>query len=577
MFYPIERRAKLGDSGKTAVALRVIANPQKGVGMAPAAPCAEFCALITATFSIPSPGFAADDRAWNGSAGLSQQVRRHVRILLFFLLTSTMNTIHVSHFDLQAAAKQTMLENGFEPEFSPPAEQQLSQLVAYPPTVAPSGTIRDLRNLLWSSIDNDTSRDLDQIEVAERLPTGEIRALVGIADVDAFVPKNSAIDQHAAKETTTVYTGIRNFSMLPEQLSTGMTSLLEGADKLSLVVEFVVAPDGGVKSGNVYRAIVRNKAQLAYDAVGTWLEGKGVAPDKVAASSELQSQLRLQDEIAQALRNERYRHGALNIETTEVRPVVLNQQVVGVVRQEKNRATELIEDFMIATNGVVARMLLQVSSIRRVVKTPERWNRIVELAAQRGEQLPAEPDSKALNEFLTKRKAADPDHFADLSLAVIKLMGPGEYILERPGDPEQGHFGLAVQDYTHSTAPNRRFADLVTQRLIKAVLANHAAPYSDDGLAAIAADCTSKENAARKVEREMSKRIAAVAMTSRIGELFDAIVTGVTPHGIFVRVLQPHVEGLLAHGQQGVDVGDKLRVKLLSTDVQRGYIDFART
>ena len=385
-----------------------------------------------------------------------------------------MTTIQVSHFDLQAAAKQTMLENGFEPEFPPQAEQQLLQLEAHPPQVAPSGTIRDLRNLLWSSIDNDTSRDLDQIEVAERLPTGETRVLVGIADVDTFVPKNSAIDQHAAKETTTVYTGVRNFSMLPEQLSTGMTSLLEGADKLSLVIEFVVSPDGCVNSGEVYRAIVRNKAQLTYDAVGAWLEGKGAAPDKVAASPDLQSQLRLQDEVAQALMNERYRHGALNIETTEVRPVILNQQVVGVAKQEKNRATELIEDFMIAANGVVARMLLQVSSIRRVVKTPERWNRIVELAAQQGEHLPAEPDSKALNEFLMKRKAADPDHFADLSLAVIKLMGPGEYVLERPGDPEQGHFGLAVQDYTHSTAPNRRFTDLVTQRLIKAVLANAA-------------------------------------------------------------------------------------------------------
>jgi len=483
-----------------------------------------------------------------------------------------MNTSHVSHFDLQAAAKQTMLENGFEPEFPPQVEQQLSQLATHPPQVAPGGAIRDLRNQLWSSIDNDTSRDLDQIEVAERLPTGQSRVLIGIADVDTFVPKNTAIDQHAAKETTTVYTGIRNFSMLPEQLSTGTTSLLEGADKLSLVIEFVVDRDGRVNSCEVYRAVVRNKAQLTYDAVGAWLESKGAAPVKVADSAELQSQLRLQDEAAQALRNERYRHGALNIETTEVRPVVLNQQVVGVVKQEKNRATELIEDFMIAANGVVARMLLQVSSIRRVVKTPERWNRIVELAAQQGEQLPAEPDSKALNEFLTKRKAADPDHFADLSLAVIKLMGPGEYVLERPGDPEQGHFGLAVQDYTHSTAPNRRFADLVTQRL----LANQPAPYSDDELAAIAANCTSKEDAARKVEREMSKRIAAVAMTGRIGEAFDAIVTGVTPHGTFVRVLQPHVEGLLARGQQGVDVGDKLRVKLLSTDVQRGYIDFAR-
>ena len=488
-----------------------------------------------------------------------------------------MNTIPVSHFDLQAAARQTMLENGFEPEFPPLVEQQLSQLAAHPPQVAPSATMRDLRNLLWSSIDNDTSRDLDQIEVAERLPTGETRVLVGIADVDAFVPKNSAIDQHAAKETTTVYTGIRNFSMLPEELSTGMTSLLEGADKLSLVIEFVVGPDGRVHSEEAYRAIVRNKAQLTYDAVGAWLESKGAAPDKVAASPELQSQLRLQDEVAQALMNERYRQGALNIETTEVRPIIINQQVVGVARQEKNRATELIEDFMIAANGAVARMLLQVSSIRRVVKTPVRWNRIVELAAQQGEHLPAEPDSKALNQFLVKRKAADPDHFVDLSLAVIKLMGPGEYVLERRGDPEQGHFSVAVQDYTHSTAPNRRFSDLVTQRLMKAVLANQPAPYSDDDLAAIAANCTAKEDAARKVEREMSKRIAALAMTSRIGEMFDAIVTGVTPHGTFVRVLQPTVDGLLARGQQGVDVGDKLRVKLLSTDVQRGYIDFART
>ena len=487
--------------------------------------------------------------------------------------------MHIPNFDLQTAARQTMLANGFEPEFPPPVEQQLAQLAAHPPKVVPSGTIRDLRNLLWSSIDNDTSRDLDQLEVAIPLPSGETQVLVAIADVDAFVPKSSAIDQHAAKETTTVYTGVRNFSMLPEQLSTGMTSLLEGADKLSLVIQFAVGRDGCVNASDVFCAVVRNKAQLTYDAVGPWLEGKGPSPDKVAASAELQSQLRLQNEVAQALRNERYRHGALNIETIEIRPLLLNEQVVDVVKQEKNLATELIEDFMIAANGVVARMLQarQVSSIRRVVKTPKRWDRIVELAAQQGEQLPANPDSKALNDFLMKRKATDPDHFADLSLAVIKLMGPGEYVLERPGDPEQGHFGLAVQDYTHSTAPNRRFADLVTQRLIKATLANQPAPYSDDELAAIAASCTSKEDAARKVEREMSKRIAAVAMTGRIGEQFDAIVTGVTPKGTFVRVLKPHVEGLLARGQQGVDVGDKLRVKLLSTDVQRGYIDFART
>jgi VacB/RNase II family 3'-5' exoribonuclease len=489
-----------------------------------------------------------------------------------------MNDTPFRRIDLKAVASQVMIVNGFEPAFSPQVQQELEELKAHPPKVGPSPTIRDLRNLLWSSIDNDTSRDLDQAEVAERLPNGETKVLVAIADVATFVSKSSAIDAHAAKETTTVYTGVRNFPMLPEQLSTNTTSLLEIEDKLSIVIEFVVGNDGSVDSSSVYQAIVRNKAQLTYNAVGAWLENKSGAPDKVAASTELQSQLKLQDEIAQTLKNVRHRHGALNIETIEVRPVVLNDKVVDVVKQEKNRATELIEDFMIAANEVVARMLEanKVSSIRRVVKTPERWGRIVELAAKLDEQLPTDPDSKALNEFLIKRKSADPDHFADLSLAVIKLMGPGEYVLERPGDPEQGHFGLAVQDYTHSTAPNRRFADLVTQRLIKAVLASQPAPYSDDELAAIALNCTLKEDAARKVEREMSKRISAVAMSSRIGETFDAIVTGVTSRGTFVRVLKPAVDGLLAQGQQGADVGDKLRVKLIRTDIQRGYIDFAR-
>ncbi len=446
-----------------------------------------------------------------------------------------------------------MLANGFEPEFPPQVQQQLAELSAHPPQVAPGAAIRDLRNLFWSSIDNDTSRDLDQIEFAERLPNGETKILVGIADVDCFAGKSSPIDVHAGKETTTVYTGVRNFPMLPEQLSTGASSLLESGDKLGIVIEFVVGIDGVVHSGSVYQAVVRNRAQLTYNGVGGWLENLSEAPDKVAASTELQSQLKLQDEAAQALKNERYRHGALNIETIETHPLILNEKIVDLVKQEKNRATELIEDFMIAANEVVARMLdgNKVSSIRRVVKTPERWPRIVELAAKQGGQLPAVPDSKALNDFLIQRKAADPDHFADLSLAVIKLMGPGEYVLERPGDPEQGHFGLAVQDYTHSTAPNRRFADLVTQRLIKAVLASKPAPYSDDELAAIALNCTQKEDAARKVEREMSKRIAAVAMSGRIGEVFDAIVTGVTPHGTFVRVLKPAIEGLLAQGQQG--------------------------
>ena len=487
-----------------------------------------------------------------------------------------MNT-SAPHINLQAVARQVMLQNGFEPEFPAETQQQLAQLQKNPPQLAASGSVRDLRNLLWSSIDNDTSRDLDQIEVAERLPSGETKVLIGIADVDAYVPKNSPIDQHAAKETTTLYTGVRNFSMLPEELSTGLTSLLEGADKLCLVTEYVVTADGHITTSDFYPALVRNKAQLTYNAVGAWLENRGPAPDKVAASPDLQSQLKLQDEAAQALRDQRYRHGALNIDTNEVRPVMVSEQVVDVQKQERNHATDLIEDFMIAANEMVARKLEAVSSLRRIVKTPERWERIVQLAATLGGKLPAQPDSKALNDFLLQRKAADPDHFADLSLAVVKLMGPGEYVLERPGDPAAGHFGLAVQDYTHSTAPNRRFADLVTQRILKAQLANRPAAYSDDELTAIAANCTAKENAARKVEREMTKRMSAVAMSSRIGQVFDAIVTGVNVHGTFVRVLTPHVDGMLVRGQQGVDVGDKLRVKLVRTDLNHGYIDFEKS
>jgi exoribonuclease-2 len=364
--------------------------------------------------------------------------------------------------------------------------------------------------------------------------------------------------------------------MLPEELSTGKTSLLEHQDCLSVVTEFVADADGHVTSSNVYRALVRNQAQLQYNSLGAWLEGTAAAPPKVAASPDLQAQLRLQDEVAQKLRSRRYENGALDLQTNEVMPLVLNAQVVDVVKQQKNHATELIEDFMIAANGVVARMLEKVSSLRRIVKQPERWDRIVQLAATYGEKLPADPDSKTLNDFLIKRKTADPDHFADLSLAVIKLIGPGEYVLERPGDPASGHFGLAVQDYTHSTAPNRRFADMVTQRLIKAMLAGQPNPYSDNELSVAAANCTEKGDAARKVEREMSKRLAAVAMQNRIGAIFDAVVTGATPKGTFVRALQPHVEGLLAQGQQGADVGDKLRVKLIRVDVQRGFIDFAR-
>jgi exoribonuclease R len=345
-----------------------------------------------------------------------------------------------------------------------------------------------------------------------------------------------------------------------------------------VVIEFSVGKDGVVQGGTAYRAVVRNQFQLTYNGVGPWLEGTAAAPAKVAASDGIQQQLKLQDEAAQAMRAARFRAGALSFDRIETHPVFANGQIVGLEQARKNRATELIEDFMVAANGVIARLLLEhhCSSIRRVVKTPERWDRIVQLAAQHGGALPPDPDSKALGAFLEQRKAADPDHYPELSLAVVKLMGPGEYVLERPGDTEVGHFGLAVLDYTHSTAPNRRFSDLVTQRLVKAMLVNGKAPYSDDELASIAQNCTVKESAARKVAREMSKRISAVALQKDIGKTFGGIVTGVTPKGTFVRVMNPPAEGRVVRGEQGMDVGDRVRVTLIATDPGRGFIDFAR-
>jgi len=472
-------------------------------------------------------------------------------------------------FNLAAAARQEMTDHGFQPDFTADAQEQLAGI--HP---QPDHSLRDLTALLWSSIDNDDSRDLDQIEWAERTAAG-IRVLVGVADVDTAVAKGTPIDRHAAREATTVYAAVRTFPMLPERLSTDLTSLNENQDRAAVVMEFVVAADGSVGPHRVYRAMVRNRAQLTYNAVGAWLEGAAAPPPKVAASTELQAQLKLQDEAARALREARHRLGALTFDRVEAMPVISNGKVTQIATRQSNRAAHLIEDFMIAANEVMAQTLSAagVSSIRRIVKEPERWPRMVELARQLGEALPPEPDSGALNAFLLRRKQADPLHYPDLSLSILKLMGPGEYVLLRPGDPAEGHFGLAAHDYTHSTAPNRRFADLLTQRLLKALPGK---PYSDGELDGIAQNCTLKEDAARKVRRAMDKRIAAAALHDRIGQTFQAVVTGVTPKGVFVRVLDPPVEGRLMRGERGLDVGDRLQVKLLSTDPQRGFIDFGR-
>ncbi len=487
-----------------------------------------------------------------------------------------MSTNHPYHFNLVAAAHASMLEHGFQPDFAVGTDKELAAIQAHPETPAAPGA-HDLRSLLWSSIDNDTSKDLDQIEWAEQLPDGRIRVLIGVADVDVRVNKGTLIDSHAQSETTSVYTGVKVFPMLPAELSEGITSLNENQDRVAVVIEFAVDSAGTVSDGKAYRALVHNRAQLAYNSVGAWLEGRGPAPAKVAASTDLTAQLKLQDSAAQRMVDGRFQHGALDLETIETRPVMLKDEAVEIAKLEKNRATSLIEEFMVAANGVIARTFEQagVASIRRIVRTPKRWDRIVQVVAGLGGTLPAEPDSKALNDFLLMQKQKDPDHFPDLSLAVVKLMGPGEYVLVKPNEVSPGHFGLAVQDYTHSTAPNRRFPDVVTQRLLKAHIAHGPQPYTPDDLGSISARCTFMEDNARKMERDMQKLIAAVVLHTHIGQTYQAIVTGVNNYGTFVRTLDPHVDGKLVQGGKGLDVGDKVTVKLISTNPEKGFIDFA--
>jgi VacB/RNase II family 3'-5' exoribonuclease len=477
--------------------------------------------------------------------------------------------------DLRDVARQAMIDEGFNPDPDPAMAAELTEIGKHPDT---GGPLKDLRQLLWSSIDNDDTRDLDQIEFVEAMDSGDSRLLIAVADVDAEVAKGSAIDAHASAQTTTVYTGAVIFPMIPVELSTGATSLFESVDRKAVVVDMVVGTDGTVRSADVYRALVSNKAQLAYSAVGNWLDAGAAIPDKVAKTQGLEAQLRLQAKIAGALRKTRLDNGALEIDTIEARAVSQDGKVTGIEKSVKNSATDLIEDFMIAANGSVARFVEghHVSSIRRIVRSPERWARIVDLAKALGTTLPPDPNPVALHDFMLERRAADPDHFPDLSLAVVKLLGPGEYILDLPGVEEPGHFGLAVQDYTHSTAPNRRYADLVTQRIVKAVLASNPPPYTDDELTTIARNCTLKEDAARKVERDVRKIAAAILFSNRIGERFKAIVTGNKPNGTFVRVVDPPVEGMLVRGQSGVDVGDEIDVQLLSTNPKRGFIDFGR-
>jgi exoribonuclease-2 len=479
--------------------------------------------------------------------------------------------------DLIEIARQAMVDRGLLPDFSPEVQKELAAISG--PAPVSGGSARDLRSLLWCSIDNDDSRDLDQLSVSEELPGGAVKIFVAIADVDAVVAKSSAIDDHARQNTTSVYTAAQTFPMLPERLSTDLTSLSDDQDRLSLVVEMTIQTDGSLSASDLYRAAVHNRAKLAYNGVGAWLEGKGALPAAAARVPGMDAQLKTQDRVAQQLRQRRHEQGALELETIEPRAVFDGDNVVDLKVDVINRARELIEDFMIAGNGVTARFLQSkgLASLRRVVRSPERWQRIVDVAKEKGETLPGEPDSGALEAFLAKQRRVDPLRFPDLSLVIVKLMGAGEYVVERPGQAAVGHFGLAVRDYTHSTAPNRRFPDLITQRLLKAALGAKPSPYADGELDELAAHCTEKEDDADKVERQVRKSAAALLLESRIGQRFDAVVTGASEKGTWVRIFAPPVEGKLVAGFSGLAVGQKLRVKLIGTDFERGFIDFVRS
>ena len=477
---------------------------------------------------------------------------------------------------LQAIARRAMRERGLLPEYSSQVLTELEKI--HGPAKQTDGSMRDLRNLLWCSIDNDDSEDLDQLTVAQAMPGGTAKILVAVADVDAVVKKASAIDDHARQNTTSVYTVAETFSMLPEKLSTDITSLNHETDRLAIVIEMVIGNDGSLVSSDLYPAAVRNRAKLAYNSVADWLDGNGPMPPQIDAVSGLEESLRLQDRVARSLKTLRHQHGALDLETIEARPVFSGDTLEDLAAEKKNRARDIIEDFMIAANGVTARFLesKKYPALQRVVRTPKRWERIVELAAEHDVKLPQVPDAKALEQFLLKARAADPLRFPDLSLSVIKLMGPGEYAVGLPDGSVAGHFGLAVKDYAHSTAPNRRYPDLITQRLLKAALASHSPPYGTDELESLAKHCTKQEDAAKKVERQVEKSGAALLLESRIGEQFEAIVTGAAAKGTWVRILNPPIEGKLEIGFEGVDVGQRLHVRLVHTDVERGYIDFER-
>ncbi len=479
--------------------------------------------------------------------------------------------------DLKRIARHAMLDRGLEPDFPPAALVQTESINVPAPLEGPG--IRDLRGLLWSSIDNDDSQDLDQLCVAAPLSGEVVKILVAIADVDAIVKPGSPIDEHARTNTTSVYTAAQIFPMLPEKLSTDLTSLADGKDRVSIVIEMTLDANGALTASDIYQAAVRNRAKLAYNSVAAWLDGTAPAPARLTAVPGMDQQLRIQDKVAQALKRVRHERGALTLETIEARAVFERGVLSDLRPDERNRAKDLIEEFMVAANGVTARFLESKGSpsLRRILRTPERWSRIVALAAQAGEHLPEVPDAAALNSFLAKRREADPERFPDLSVCVVKLLGRGEYALKEARQQVPGHFGLAVSDYTHSTAPNRRFPDLVTHRLLKAALQSAKLPHTTGELQGLARHCTEQQVNADKVERSVRKSAAALLLARKVGQRFDAMVTGASSKGTWVRITEPVAEGRVIRGFEGLDVGDHVRVELVHTDAARGFIDFARS
>ena len=484
------------------------------------------------------------------------------------------HTLSNHRANLSTIASWAMYSRGLEPEYPDAVLKQVSKFTG--PAVEDDSSIRDMTQLPWCSIDNDDSRDLDQLTAIESMGKGSVRVFVAVADVDGLIKKGSPVDEHARLNTTSVYTSARVFSMLPERLCTDLTSLNQNENRLAVVTEMTFSEDAILVESTIYRAIVRNKAKLAYDAVSAWIEGEGDLPEPAKKVAGMNTQLRMQDEIAQKLRVLRRAQGSLEFETFQPRALFDGDRITDIRQQPQNRARQLIEELMIATNGCTARFLAAQgsASMRRVVRSPERWLRIVEIAQSYGSSLPSRPDGQALEAFLAEQHRIDPLRFPDLSLVIVKLMGSGEYVVERPHGPPIGHFGLAVQDYMHSTAPNRRYPDLITLRLLKAALAGANSPYSDFELDALAAHCTAQEDAAQKVERQVRKSEAALLLHDRVGQRFDGLITGNGDKGTWVRIFTPPAEGRLKGEIPSLKVGQKVRVRLVSTSVERGFVDF---